>query len=157
MSIYGRLRRDILPPLRTGERLPLDALAERYHVGLTPLREALNRLRRGVGLREGKRGFRRRAGQSRRFGRPRDDAVLGRGRGAAPVLAKETRLGKRGRRGASPAAARRPSARSVIAVDPNGAPAPRLPHEPHRCERSAAHQRLLRDLVDRYDGTCISG
>lgn len=60
MSIYGRLRRDILTGLfEPGERLPLDALGERYQVGLTPLREALNRLSaEELVLREGKRGFR---------------------------------------------------------------------------------------------------
>jgi GntR family transcriptional regulator, carbon starvation induced regulator len=60
MSIYGRLRRDILTGLfEPGERLPLDTLGERYHVGLTPLREALNRLSaEELVLREGKRGFR---------------------------------------------------------------------------------------------------
>jgi GntR family carbon starvation induced transcriptional regulator len=60
MSIYGQLRRDILTGLfEPGERLPLDALGERYRVGLTPLREALNRLSaEELVLREGKRGFR---------------------------------------------------------------------------------------------------
>jgi GntR family carbon starvation induced transcriptional regulator len=60
MSIYGRLRRDILTGLfEPGERLPLDALSDRYGVGLTPLREALNRLSaEELVLREGKRGFR---------------------------------------------------------------------------------------------------
>jgi DNA-binding GntR family transcriptional regulator len=60
MSIYGRLRRDILTGLiEPGERLRLDALGERYNVGLTPLREALNRLSaEELVLREGKRGFR---------------------------------------------------------------------------------------------------
>jgi DNA-binding GntR family transcriptional regulator len=60
MSIYARLRRDILTGLlEPGERLPLDALGERYGVGLTPLREALNRLSaEELVLREGKRGFR---------------------------------------------------------------------------------------------------
>lgn len=60
MSIYGRLRRDILTGLfEPDERLPLDALSERYGVGLTPLREALNRLSaEELVLREGKRGFR---------------------------------------------------------------------------------------------------
>jgi GntR family carbon starvation induced transcriptional regulator len=60
MSIYGRLRRDILTGLfEPDERLPLDALGERYRVGLTPLREALNRLSaEELVLREGKRGFR---------------------------------------------------------------------------------------------------
>jgi GntR family transcriptional regulator, carbon starvation induced regulator len=60
MSIYGRLRRDILTGLfEPGERLRLDTLAERYDVGITPLREALNRLSaEELVLREGKRGFR---------------------------------------------------------------------------------------------------
>ena len=60
MSIYGRLRRDILTGLfEPGERLPLDALGERYRVGLTPLRVALYRLSaEELVLREGKRGFR---------------------------------------------------------------------------------------------------
>ena len=60
MSIYGRLRRDILTGLfEPGERLPLDTLGHRYDVGLTPLREALNRLSaEELVLREGKRGFR---------------------------------------------------------------------------------------------------
>jgi DNA-binding GntR family transcriptional regulator len=60
MSVYGRLRRDILTGLfEPGGRLPFDALGERYRVGLTPLREALNRLSaEELVLREGKRGFR---------------------------------------------------------------------------------------------------
>ena len=60
MSIHGRLRRDILTGLfEPGERLPLDVLGKRYDVGLTPLREALNRLSaEELVLREGKRGFR---------------------------------------------------------------------------------------------------
>jgi DNA-binding GntR family transcriptional regulator len=44
-SVYERIRADIiegrLPP---GGRLPIKALMERYEVGQTPLREALNRL-----------------------------------------------------------------------------------------------------------------
>ena len=60
MLVYGQLRRDILTGLfEPGERLPLDALGVRYRVGLTPLREALNRLSaEELVLREGKRGFR---------------------------------------------------------------------------------------------------
>lgn len=60
MSIYGRLRRDILTgAFAPGERLPLDSLGERYRVGLTPLREALNRLSaEELVTRQGKRGFR---------------------------------------------------------------------------------------------------
>lgn len=60
MSVYGRLRHDILAGLfEPGERLPFEALGERYGVGLTPLREALNQLSaEELVLREGKRGFR---------------------------------------------------------------------------------------------------
>jgi len=60
MSIYGRLRGDILTgAFAPGERLPLGPLGERYGVGLTPLREALNRLSaEELVMREGKRGFR---------------------------------------------------------------------------------------------------
>ena len=59
-SIYARLRRDILrgvfPP---GERLRLDTLSERYEIGATPLREALNRLSaEELVNREEQRGFR---------------------------------------------------------------------------------------------------
>ena len=59
MSIYGRLRRDILTGVfEPGERLPLDPLGAHYGVGLTPLREALNRLSaEELVMREGKRGF----------------------------------------------------------------------------------------------------
>jgi DNA-binding GntR family transcriptional regulator len=60
MSVYDRLRRDILTGLfEPGERLPFDVLRERYRIGLTPLREALNWLSaEELVLREGKRGFR---------------------------------------------------------------------------------------------------
>lgn len=59
-SIYAQLRRDILrsvfPP---GERLRLDVLCERYEIGATPLREALNRLSAEELVdREEQRGFR---------------------------------------------------------------------------------------------------
>jgi GntR family carbon starvation induced transcriptional regulator len=44
-SIYGRLRRDILLGVfRSGEKPRIEALSDRYEIGATPLREALNRL-----------------------------------------------------------------------------------------------------------------
>lgn len=44
-SVYERLRHDILRlAFQPGERLGVEALAGRYDVGATPLREALNRL-----------------------------------------------------------------------------------------------------------------
>jgi GntR family carbon starvation induced transcriptional regulator len=43
--IFEKLRQDIIcNRLRPGERLPLSSLKERYHVGGSPLREALTRL-----------------------------------------------------------------------------------------------------------------
>ncbi len=59
-SVYSRLRRDILRGLfHPGERLRLDRLGERYQIGVTPLREALNRLSaEDLVLREEQRGFR---------------------------------------------------------------------------------------------------
>jgi GntR family transcriptional regulator, carbon starvation induced regulator len=59
-SIYARLRGDILRGMfRPGERLRLDALGERYEIGATPLREALNRLSaEELVNREEQRGFR---------------------------------------------------------------------------------------------------
>lgn len=59
-SIYAQLRRDILRGVfRPGERLRLDALCERYEIGATPLREALNRLSaEELVRREEQRGFR---------------------------------------------------------------------------------------------------
>jgi GntR family transcriptional regulator, carbon starvation induced regulator len=59
-SIYARLRGDILRGVfRPGERLRLDALCERYEIGATPLREALNRLSaEELVNREEQRGFR---------------------------------------------------------------------------------------------------
>jgi DNA-binding GntR family transcriptional regulator len=59
-SIHERLRKDILLGVfRPGERLRIDALCERYDVGATPLREALNRLSaEGLVTREEQRGFR---------------------------------------------------------------------------------------------------
>lgn len=44
-TVYEELRRDILEGrLPPGERLRIDALCERYQVGASPVREALNRL-----------------------------------------------------------------------------------------------------------------
>jgi DNA-binding GntR family transcriptional regulator len=59
-SIYAQLRRDVLRGVfRPGERLRLDALCERYEIGATPLREALNRLSaEELVRREEQRGFR---------------------------------------------------------------------------------------------------
>ena len=59
-SIYARLRRDILRGVfRPGERLRIDGLCERYEIGATPLREALNRLSaEELVNREEQRGFR---------------------------------------------------------------------------------------------------
>ena len=59
-SIHARLRRDILRGIfRPGERLRIEALCERYEVGATPLREALNRLSaEDLVSREEQRGFR---------------------------------------------------------------------------------------------------
>jgi GntR family transcriptional regulator, carbon starvation induced regulator len=59
-SIHARLRGDILRgAFRPGERLRIEALCERYEVGATPLREALNRLSaEDLVAREEQRGFR---------------------------------------------------------------------------------------------------
>jgi GntR family carbon starvation induced transcriptional regulator len=59
-SIYGLLRRDILRGVfRPGEKLRIEALSDRYEVGATPLREALNRLSaEELVLRIDQRGFR---------------------------------------------------------------------------------------------------
>ncbi|MBV9860237.1 MAG: FCD domain-containing protein [Alphaproteobacteria bacterium] len=59
-TIHGRLRRDILRGVfRPGERLRIDLLCERYAIGATPLREALNRLTaEELVRREEQRGFR---------------------------------------------------------------------------------------------------
>ncbi|HYM71828.1 MAG TPA: FCD domain-containing protein [Stellaceae bacterium] len=59
-SIYSRLRRDILRGVfRPGERLRIDGLCDRYEIGATPLREALNRLSaEELVNREEQRGFR---------------------------------------------------------------------------------------------------
>jgi DNA-binding GntR family transcriptional regulator len=59
-SVYAQLRRDVLRGVfRPGERLRFDALCERYEIGATPLREALNRLSaEELVHREEQRGFR---------------------------------------------------------------------------------------------------
>jgi DNA-binding GntR family transcriptional regulator len=59
-SIYSRLRRDLLRGVfRPGERLRIESLCDRYEVGTTPLREALNRLSaEDLVNREEQRGFR---------------------------------------------------------------------------------------------------
>ncbi|MDA3919438.1 MAG: FCD domain-containing protein [Salinisphaera sp.] len=52
LGIYDRLRRDLIDGhYRSGEKLAIGTLRDRYEVGLSPLREALNRLA-GVGLLE---------------------------------------------------------------------------------------------------------
>ena len=58
-SLYDRLRTDLLGgTLEPGGRLPIEALSERYFVGQTPLREALNRLvADGLVERREQRGF----------------------------------------------------------------------------------------------------
>jgi GntR family carbon starvation induced transcriptional regulator len=59
-SLYGRLRRDILRGIfQPGEKLRIEALSERYQVGATPVREALNRLStEELVLQADQRGFR---------------------------------------------------------------------------------------------------
>ncbi|MCX7684344.1 MAG: GntR family transcriptional regulator [Acetobacteraceae bacterium] len=57
-SVYQRLRADILSGRLPPGRLPIRGLTERYGVGQTPLREALNRLAAdGLLLAEDQRGF----------------------------------------------------------------------------------------------------
>lgn len=58
--VYGLLRRDIVHNrLKAGEKLRVDNLAERYRVGATPVREALNRLSaEGLVSQQDQRGFR---------------------------------------------------------------------------------------------------
>jgi len=59
-SVYDVIRRDIMNGnIRPGEKLMFDALRERYDIGISPLREALNRLdaERWV-VREDRKGFR---------------------------------------------------------------------------------------------------
>jgi GntR family carbon starvation induced transcriptional regulator len=59
-AIHARLRGDILRGVfQPGERLRIESLCERYAIGATPLREALNRLvAEDLVLREEQRGFR---------------------------------------------------------------------------------------------------
>lgn len=59
-SVYDSIRRDIMGgEIRPGERLLFDALRERYACGISPLREALNRLySEGWVAQEEQRGFR---------------------------------------------------------------------------------------------------
>jgi GntR family transcriptional regulator, carbon starvation induced regulator len=59
-SVYDSIRRDILNgEIRPGDKLLFDALRERYSCGMSPLREALNRLyAEGWVAREEQRGFR---------------------------------------------------------------------------------------------------
>nr|WP_154336281.1 GntR family transcriptional regulator [Paracoccus sp. S-4012] len=56
---YDRIRRDIiLGEWRPGEKLLLEAVSDRYEIGMVPVREALNRLSaEGLVLRERNRGF----------------------------------------------------------------------------------------------------
>ncbi|SDO11687.1 GntR family transcriptional regulator [Vreelandella arcis] len=58
--IYETLRRDLVGgQFVAGEKLAINALKERYHVGLSPLREALNKLAAyGLLVQENQRGFR---------------------------------------------------------------------------------------------------
>lgn len=59
-SVYEKLRSDIMAgELKPGERLRSDLLRERYEVGNSPMREALNRLAAdGLVSREDQKGFR---------------------------------------------------------------------------------------------------
>lgn len=59
-TVYEKLRNDIMAgELRPGERLRSDLLRERYEVGNSPMREALNRLAAdGLVSREDQKGFR---------------------------------------------------------------------------------------------------
>lgn len=59
-AVYTRLREDILSAvLLPGEKLRLDMLRERYRVGTSPLREALNRLAsEGLATQADQKGFR---------------------------------------------------------------------------------------------------
>lgn len=58
--VYAQLRRDIVHNhLRAGEKLRVEQLAERYNVGATPVREALNRLSaEGLVSQQDQKGFR---------------------------------------------------------------------------------------------------
>ena len=59
-SVYDSIRRDIMSgEIRPGEKLLFDTLRDRYASGISPLREALNRLNsEGWVAREEQRGFR---------------------------------------------------------------------------------------------------
>ena len=59
-SVYDRIRRDIMSgDIRPGDKLLFDVLRDRYASGISPLREALNRLySEGWVAREEQRGFR---------------------------------------------------------------------------------------------------
>jgi len=59
-AVYAQLRHDIVHNrLRAGEKLRVESLAERYGVGATPLREALNRLSaEGLVSQQDQKGFR---------------------------------------------------------------------------------------------------
>ena len=56
---YDRIRRDIILGERLpGEKLLIEAMSERYEIGMVPIREALNRLSaEGLVVRESNRGF----------------------------------------------------------------------------------------------------
>ena len=56
---YDRIRRDIIRGERLpGEKLLIEAMSERYEIGMVPIREALNRLSaEGLVVRESNRGF----------------------------------------------------------------------------------------------------
>jgi len=58
-SVYERIREDILiGRLQPGEKLRIDTLRQRYTVGGSPIREALNRLSsEGLVLQHDQRGF----------------------------------------------------------------------------------------------------
>ena len=59
-SIYDLLRRDLVGGrFKAGEKLAINTLKEQYQVGLSPLREALNKLAAyGLLIQENQRGFR---------------------------------------------------------------------------------------------------
>lgn len=59
-TVYQKLRREIVTTgLQPGEKLRIEALSERYGVGASPVREALNRLSaEGLVLHEDQKGFR---------------------------------------------------------------------------------------------------
>ena len=59
-TVYERLRRDIIAAeLEPGQKLTIKSLCDRYGTGLSPMREALNRLSRGgLLIQTDRRGFR---------------------------------------------------------------------------------------------------